>query len=133
MQDLLDANKDLRFLKANADVGLYFGFDKAWSELRVGGFSDASWASRLDGSSQGGYAIFAGPADDLSNGTPTPFVCLEWDSKKLVRLCRSSLSAAAQAAALGVDSLMWVKIYLTLSLRPDLTPEQAMLYPTSTE
>ncbi|CAK0816650.1 unnamed protein product [Prorocentrum cordatum] len=128
VQDLLNANKDLRFLKANADVGLYFGFDKAWSELRVGGYSDASWASRLDGSSQGGYTIFVGPDDDLRNGNPTPFVGMEWASKKLVRLCRSSLSAEAQAAALGVDSLMWVKLYLTLSLRPDFKPDQAMLY-----
>eukprot|EP00959_Pyramimonas_sp_CCMP1952_P205799 4303501-Pyramimonas_sp.AAC.1 len=71
VQDLLDANKDLRVLKANADVGLYFGFDKAWSELRVGGYFGASWASRLDGSSQGGYAIFVGPDDDLRTGNPT--------------------------------------------------------------
>ncbi|CAK0791255.1 unnamed protein product [Prorocentrum cordatum] len=120
VQDLLDANKDLRLLKANADVGLYFGFDRPWSELRVGGYSDASWASRPDGSSQGGYQIFVGPEDELNAGAPTPFVAMEWASKKLVRLCKSSLSAEAQAAAMGADSLMWVKVFLALSLRPDL-------------
>ncbi|CAK0890715.1 unnamed protein product, partial [Prorocentrum cordatum] len=128
VQDLLDANKDLRFLKANADVGLYFGFDKPWSELRVGGCSDASWASRPDGSSQGGYQIFVGPEDELNAGTPTPFVAMEWAPKKLARLCRSSLSAEAQAAAMGADSLMWVRVFLTLSLRPDLGHDAAMTY-----
>ena len=123
MQDLLDANKDLRFLKANADVGLYFGFDGRWSDLRVGGYSDASWASRVDGSSQGGYVVFVGPAGELDAGTPTPFVAMEWASKKLQRLCRSSLSAEAQAAALGVDALAWVKVYITLSLRPDFSQD----------
>ncbi|CAK0872984.1 unnamed protein product, partial [Prorocentrum cordatum] len=76
VQDLLDANKDLRFLKANADVGLYFGCDKAWSQVRVGNYTDASWASRRDGSSQGGYAIFIGPADELDASTPAPFVAM---------------------------------------------------------
>ncbi|CAK0839499.1 unnamed protein product, partial [Prorocentrum cordatum] len=104
LQDLLDADKDLRFLKANAEVGLYFGFEKAWSNLRVGSYTDACWASRLDGSSQGGYEIFIGPTDELNANTPTPFVAMEWVSKKLQRLCRSSLSAEAQTAALGVDS-----------------------------
>ncbi|CAK0823245.1 unnamed protein product [Prorocentrum cordatum] len=123
VQDLLDANKDSRLLKANADVGLYFGFDRPWSKLRVGGYSDASWASRPDGSSQGGYQIFVGPEDELNAGTPTPFVAMEWASKKLVRLCRSSLSAEAQAAA-----LMWVKVFLAVSLRPDLGHDTAMTY-----
>ncbi|CAK0886983.1 unnamed protein product, partial [Prorocentrum cordatum] len=121
VQDLLDANKDLRFLKANADVGLYFGFDKAWGELRVGVYSDATRRVAIRSS-------LDPTTDDLRNGNPTPFVGMEWASKKLVRLCRSSLSAEAQAAALGVDSLMWVKIYLTLSLRPEFKPDQAMLY-----
>ncbi|CAK0841735.1 unnamed protein product, partial [Prorocentrum cordatum] len=129
VQDVLGANKDLRFLKANGDVGLYFGFDKAWSDLRVGSYTDASWASRHDGNSQGGYAIFIGPVDELNAGTPTPFVAMEWASKKLQRLCRSSLSAEVQAAALGADSLMWVKVYLAWSLRPDLELEEAICVP----
>eukprot|EP00959_Pyramimonas_sp_CCMP1952_P362095 7583582-Pyramimonas_sp.AAC.1 len=53
---------------------------------------------------------------------------MEWASKKLVRLCRSSLSAEAQAAALGADSLMWVKVFLAMSLRPDLGHDAAMTY-----
>ncbi|CAK0883894.1 unnamed protein product [Prorocentrum cordatum] len=84
VQDLLGANKDLRFPKANAD--------------------------------------------ELNAGTPTPFVAMEWASKKLVRLCRSSLSSEAQAAAMGADSLMWVNVFLALSLRPDLGRDAAMTY-----
>ncbi|CAK0834201.1 unnamed protein product [Prorocentrum cordatum] len=78
VQDFLDAYKDLRFRKASADVGLYFGFDKAWSDQRVSSYTDASWASRHDGDSQGGHAIFVGPADKLNAGTPTHFVAVEW-------------------------------------------------------
>ncbi|CAK0841512.1 unnamed protein product, partial [Prorocentrum cordatum] len=128
VQDFLDANKDLRFLKAHADVGLHFEFDTAWSDLRVGSYTDANWTSRHDGSSQGGNAIFIGPADELNAGTPTPFVAMEWASKKLQRLCRSSLSAEAQAAASGADSLMWVKVSLAWNLHPDMELEEAMVY-----
>ncbi|CAK0813777.1 unnamed protein product, partial [Prorocentrum cordatum] len=128
VQDMIDANKDLRFLKANADVGLHFSFYEPWSAMRIGTYSDASWASRPDGSSQDGYQIFIGPAEELERGTPTQIVAMEWASKKSQSLCRSSLSAGAQAAALGVDSLMWVKIYVALSLRPDLTGDEAMTH-----
>ncbi|CAK0802743.1 unnamed protein product [Prorocentrum cordatum] len=117
-QDMIDANKDLRFLKANADVGLRFGFDKPWSAMRTGACSDASCASRPGGGSQGGCRIFIGPAEELEAGTLAPIVAREWDPKKLRRLCRSSLSAEVQAAALGVDSLMRVKIYVALSQSP---------------
>ncbi|CAK0788562.1 unnamed protein product, partial [Prorocentrum cordatum] len=111
-KDLLDANN------ANADVGLYFGFDKAWSNLRVGNYTDASWASRHDCNLQGSYAISIGPADELNAGTPAPVVAME----------RGSLSAEAQAAALGAESLMLVKVYLAWSLRPDLELEEVMTY-----
>ncbi|CAK0875283.1 unnamed protein product, partial [Prorocentrum cordatum] len=127
-QDMIDANKDLRFLNANAGVGLCFSFDEPWNAMRIGAYSDAGWASRPDGSSKGGYQIFIGPADELETGTPTPIVAMEWASKKLQRMCRSSLSTEAQAAALGVDSLMLVKIYAALSSRPDLTGDEAMTY-----
>ncbi|CAK0811747.1 unnamed protein product, partial [Prorocentrum cordatum] len=95
--------------------------------LQVGSYTDASWASRHGGSSQGGYAIFIGLAEELNAGTPTPFVALEWASKKIQRLCRSSLSAEAAAAALGADSLTWVKVYLAWSSRPGLELEKAMV------
>ncbi|CAK0828215.1 unnamed protein product [Prorocentrum cordatum] len=127
-QDLLDANKDLRFLMANARVGLHFGLNEARSQLRRGSCTDANWASRHDGGSQGGHAIIFGPADELDAGTPAPFVAMEWASTKLQRLCGSSLSAEAQAAAWGTDSLMRVKVYLARSLRPDLELEEAMVH-----
>ncbi|CAK0862702.1 unnamed protein product [Prorocentrum cordatum] len=85
-------------------------------------------ANKKNTAPEGGYQIFVGPEDELNAGTPTPFVAMEWASKNLARLCRSSLSAEAQAAAMGADSLMWLKAFLALSLRPDLGHGAAMTY-----
>ena len=59
---------------------------------------------------------------------PAPFLAMEWASERLQRLRRSSLFAEAQAAALGIDALMRVKIYLALGLRPAPTSHEAMRY-----
>ena len=53
---------------------------------------------------------------------------MDWASKKLQRLCRSSLSAEARASALGVYALARTGIYQALSLRPDLSSDAAMQY-----
>ena len=50
--DILEANKSLRFLKQSADIPLRFEKLGEMSELRIGIYTDASWASRPDGSSQ---------------------------------------------------------------------------------
>ncbi|CAK0876399.1 unnamed protein product [Prorocentrum cordatum] len=105
--------KELANFRALADARLHFGFDKAWINLRVGSYTGASWANGRDGSSQGGHAIFIGPADELNASTATPFAAIEWAPRKLQRLCKSSLSA---------------EVYLAWSLRPDLELEEAMVH-----
>eukprot|EP00959_Pyramimonas_sp_CCMP1952_P459290 9478012-Pyramimonas_sp.AAC.1 len=80
---LLEANKSLRFLKA----------------------SGASWATRPDCESQGGYVIFAVEDERIDDGQPTFLVVIAWTSKELVRIGRSSLTGEAQAAANAVGAL----------------------------
>ena len=52
-----------------------------------------------------------------------PIIVLDWSSKKLVRTCRSSLAADAQSATNGVDTLEWVKVYVSLAMDPTQPPE----------
>eukprot|EP00959_Pyramimonas_sp_CCMP1952_P405473 8498153-Pyramimonas_sp.AAC.2 len=62
--------------------------------------TDAAWAVRRDGSSQGGYLILAAHRSVLSGETVKDAV-VDWRSWKLPRVSRSSLASEAQAAAGG--------------------------------
>ena len=75
------------------------------ADVRLGVYTDAAWANRSDQSSQGGYLIFAIDEDGIVNGNTKPLVVLDWASRKIKRVCRSSLSAEAQAACVAVDAL----------------------------
>ena len=54
---LEEANKTLRYAKANSDVGLDYRYLGAKEDMAFVAFSDASFACRKDLSSQGGYII----------------------------------------------------------------------------
>jgi hypothetical protein len=123
---LLEANKALRFFKTNSDVGLLFRkFDDGYThDLTDVGFvatTDAAWATRPDGTSQGGYLIMLVPKECF-DGKPTPFMCLDWRSMKLRRVSRSSLNSEAQSAASAVDALEQVKVFWSLMQDPHLDP-----------
>ena len=45
VEDLLEANKTLRFLKSNGDLKLHFEDIGPLSSWRIGVYTDASWAS----------------------------------------------------------------------------------------
>ena len=49
-----------------------------------------------------------------------PRVILDWSSKKLVRMRRSSLSAEAQSAANAIDMLEWAKVFMASILWPSI-------------
>ena len=123
VSDLLEANKTLRFVKNNADVGLTYQRLGELSAMRLGVYTDASWASRPGGESQGGYLLFAIGETKAGNGSPTPLIILDWCSRKLTRVSRSSLASEAQAAANAVDALGWAKVMMALIVRPDLKPD----------
>ena len=123
VNDLLEANKTLRFAKETVER-------YEWSVHRHGdlsrlcfaAYTDAAWAVRPDGSSQGGYVIFAASLDEVNSGKPFRLTTLEWGSKKLARVCRSSLAAETQAAATCVDELEWLKTCWHLMLWPNAEP-----------
>ena len=75
--------------------------------------------NRADHSSQGGFLVFAIDEDGISNGTTKPLVVLDWASRRLRRVCRSSLAAEAQAACVSVDALEWTKLFIPLLIHPD--------------
>ena len=133
VQDLLELNKALRFMKNNADIPLRFAkvADGVYKKLRFGSYFDAAWAVRPDGTSQGGYLIFVISEDDMDQGTACLLVCLDYASKKLTRISRSSLACEAQSGANAVDMLEWTKIFWTLMTHPYMSPDDpatAVLY-----
>ena len=55
-------------------------------------FTDASFANRRDGHSQGGVIYALMPPSSLK-GEPGPISFLEWGSHRVKRVCKSTLSA----------------------------------------
>ena len=83
VEDVHEANKTLRFLKANAAVGLTYVRLGALPELLLGTYFDGSWATRRDGTSQGGYLQFAVTRSAAETGGPVPLIVTDWTSKKV--------------------------------------------------
>ena len=85
LKTLPETNKTLRFYKSNADVGVH--------------------ATHM-ATSVGGFVV--GPAlRQALDGKESPFVLLDWYSKHLNRINRSSLNKEAQAAGACVDIIKW--------------------------
>ena len=121
--DLIEANKILRFAKEA--VGRYeMKIHKHGNlkDLQLGAYTDAAWAVRPDGSSQGGFVIFAAAKDQVMSDRPFELTVIDWASRRLTRVCRSSLSAETQAAANAVDELEWTRTVWHLMLWPFENP-----------
>ena len=76
----------------------------------MGTFTDAAWAVRPDGSSQGGYLLFFSDKD-LLEGKEAKVSIMDWKSWKLKRKVRSSLAAESQAFADAVDHLNYMRLF----------------------
>ena len=77
-------------------------------------YSDASFATRSDLSSQGGY-LLAMCHKDVANGKcEGHYNVIDWRSWKLPRVSRSTLSAESQAASEAADSLMYTSLFWNL-------------------
>ena len=87
-------------------------------QLNFGIFSDAAWAVRPDGSSQGGYLVYA-TSHALHKGEEAPLGIIDWKSWKLTRKCRSSLAAMSQAMADSVDILNFCRLFFADFLHPE--------------
>ena len=46
-----------------------------------------------------------------------PVVILDWSSRQLDRMARSSFSAEAQAATAAIDTLDWSKLFVTVCFK----------------
>lgn len=69
-----------------------------------------------------------GSEDEFNGDKPFPLTVVDWASKKLSRICRSSLSAEAQTMAMAVDNLEWTKTIFALMIWPleDASNEEVM-------
>lgn len=105
-EEINETNKALRFFKTNADVGLTFPADLCTDikDTMLVTMTEAAWGTRKDNSSQGGYLIFL-CSSKVMQGQVGSYALLDWNSFKLGRVCRSSLSAEAQACSAGVDAI----------------------------
>ena len=75
--------------------------------LNFGVFSDAAWGVRPDGSSQGGYLVYAS-SHALTKGEEAPVGIIGWKSWELSRKCRSCLSVESQAMADAIDIINFI-------------------------
>ena len=121
LEDVHEANKTLRFLKANAAVELTYVRLGALTELSLGTYSDGSWATRRDGASQGGYLQFVMTRSAVESGAPVPLVVTDWASKKVGRISRASLDVEAQAGVVAVDALEFSKLFYAGMLMPSVS------------
>ena len=121
--EMLEVNKVLRFAKETSVIPLKIRGHGSLKDLRFGAYTDASWSTRPDGTSQGGWLIFVATEEEMSGSKPFPLTVVDWASKKLTRVCRSSLAAEAQTMATAVDQLEWTKTMFALMLWPNQKPD----------
>ena len=131
---VFEANKLLKFAKANADVGLSIEPLGPMSDWRLVTACDASFCSRADGTSQGGYFVLLAPKGILETGEDVYHI-LGWRSFKLPRVARSSLAAESQAAGCAADATEFACRYFEHLLKPhlklaDLLHVKSTLQPT---
>ena len=112
VQDILDANKVIRRLKSD---GIPLKFQHLGDgKLSLVVFSDASLGNLPDGGSQGGHLVFL-------VGETGKFSLINWNSKKLRRVVRSTLAGETLAMADGIDEAIFIStLYSELtSGKPD--------------
>ncbi|CAK0818384.1 unnamed protein product, partial [Prorocentrum cordatum] len=90
------ANNIVKLVKQSRHMGIRI-YRHALDDLAIFTWCDAAWASRPDGHSQGGH-ITAISSKAAMDGKLSEFTVLDWGSKKLRRVARSSLAAEVQEA-----------------------------------
>ena len=103
---LLRANRLLREAKVEARAPLVM---HSLKNPCVVAWTDAAWAVRRDGSSQGGHLVALADGDALLNREFRANV-ITWHSGKLPRVARSSSAAEVQAACAGQEELEYVRL-----------------------
>ena len=90
------ANNIVKLIQQHKHMGLQI-YRHDLTDLAVFTWCDAAWASRPDGHSQGGH-LTAIATTKAMDGVKAKFTVLDWGSKKLRRVARSSLAAEVQEA-----------------------------------
>ena len=113
---LLRANRLLRETKVEARIPLVAHPLKNPCVLA---WTDAAWAVRKDGSSQGGHLVALVDGDALLNREFRTNV-VTWHSGKLPRVARSSSAAEVHAACAGQEEFEYVRlvVYEVLHMEP---------------
>ena len=91
-----DANKAILELKSQS-IGITFPSVESTNGMQAKAFSDATYASLDDGSSQGGHIIFI--KGMIKKSTP-----ISWQPRKLNRVTKSPLASETLALAEAVDA-----------------------------
>ena len=113
VNDLLETNKAIRWQRRHSHVKL--SFPHQVQDCMVLTFCDASWATRRDGSSQGGSITILMNKEVLS-GKLCHFSVLTWTSRRLRRIARSSTSAEVQMTGNGLDEHEFVKLFMYMMM-----------------
>ena len=116
IESLQKANKLIRQAQRDDSLPIHI-HAIPMNDLSFGIFSDAAWAVRPDGSSQGGFLVYA-TSHALHQGQEAPVGIIDWKSWKLDRKCRSSLSAESQAMADSIDMLNFIRLFFADCLHP---------------
>ena len=132
VETLNEANRLLRFAKANSDVKLEYKAICPLEDLRLVCSFDAAFGIRRDGASQGGYVTMLVPKG-VFEGEEHPYHVVDWRSAKLPRIARSSLSAEAQAAGQAVDAVDHLCVHWGHIVNPHTPLAELMAQPSPLE
>ena len=116
VSDLLATNKLIRAQRQACEEPLIFSHEIKRPVLIT--YTDASWACRRDGSSQGGQLSVIADASTL-DGARVPFSPLAWQSRRLPRVARSSTSAEVQMLSGATDTHEFLKQMALEWFNPD--------------
>ena len=98
VDDMIQANKTARKCRQRS---VSIRFPQLQKPLHLTAFCDASYANLKDGSSQGGMIVFL----KGKNGKISP---LSWTSRKIKRVCRSTLTAETMALLEVSETCFWL-------------------------
>ena len=121
VSDVMTYNKALREMKTRK-VCLRFPSRVPPERWRIICVADAGWQTRQSGESQGGYVLCLADQDILDR-KKAPCWIIDWSSKKLKRVVRSSVAAETLAGQNGLDAVELFQCLLGEVLH-GITPRQ---------